>query len=571
MGICPNALYSCLQVDLEPFLTAKNSDGWAPDATPRQVAATQLLASFYKKFVDKVSPAADDRAFEKFLSINQKCGEWKYQGETWDDVFIGELRRAIYDFWNPSGMPLVGSLGDIFAMSRPGPGASVGARGNDFYSKLFSSPLTSGNTMLTEWWACYTKNDPKWADAELIRQAHYGTPRVVEGSRFHFVPKNVDISRLICVEPSLNTFFQLGFGGCLEARLKQAFGLDFAVQQARSRELACLGSTSHDLLRKEIDFVTIDLSSASDSMSLRMLQHVLPRDFLSWLHMMRCTHGYRGSTPVELNMVSTMGNGFTFPLQTMLFSCVVSSVSRVNGLHLERSRGKHLGNFSVFGDDIVCHRAIARDVLRVLKLLGFEVNPEKTFIDGPFRESCGGDYFRGHDVRGVYVKTLSTPQSRYALINGLNLWSAKTGIPLSATVQHLLSTVRYQPVPPFENDDAGVKVPFGMVKAIRRNKRLQSIIYRRSVAKPKYLTFAEGEVYVPRGERRRISNPHGALISFLRGSIVSGKLGIRHDARRYQTKWGVAPFWDYLPPDNNIALLSGWPRWNNAVHCNFYC
>lgn len=572
MSVSSDALYLYLLDDLAPHLSPLNKEGgWAPDATPRQVAAIQLRASFYKKFVDKVSPEADDRAFEKFLAVNESCGKWQYLGESWDDELIGELKRSIYDFWNPNGYPLVGSLGDIFRMSRPGPGSSVGSRGNDLYTKLFASPLTSGSNALTYWWEDYVRRFPVWADAETIRQAHYGKPYVVEGSRFHFVPKNVDISRLICVEPVLNTFFQLGFGACLEKRLNQAFGLDFAVQQDRSRVLARLGSVRNlpAPLTERDRPVTIDLSSASDSMSIRMLKEILPVDFFNWLISMRCATGFRGDERVALNMVSTMGNGFTFPLQTMLFACVVFASARVNGWHLEKSRGASLGTFSVFGDDIVCPSAIARDVLRLLTLLGFEVNTQKTFVDGPFRESCGGDYFRSYDVRGVYVKTLRSPQSRYALINALNLWTAKTGISLSKTVQHLLSTVRYQPVPPSENDDAGIKVPYSLVKGLRRSKHLQSILYRRSVARPKALTFGTGEVFTPRGERRRVYNPHGLLLAFVRGSIVSGKIGIRHDPVFYQTRWGVAPYWDHLPSDCNVALHSDWLRWNSAVHCNF--
>lgn len=565
MSVSSDDLYLCLQHDLR-FFSGLTPGEWPPEATYQHVAAAQLLASFYKKFVDKVSPEADNRAFDKFLAVNESCGKWELQAEKWHDELVGELRRSIYDFWNPSGYPLVSSFAELYSFARPGPGSSVGARGQDFYTKIFASPLTAGSSVLTEMWADYVRYFPNWVDAEVIRKTHYGKPSIVEGSRFHFVPKNVDISRLICVEPSLNTFFQLGFGAVIENRLFQAFGLDFSCQQSRSRELAKLGS----LEGGPNGYATIDLSSASDSMSLRMLDYFLPRDFVSWLRMLRCERGYRGGSPTELRMVSTMGNGFTFPLQTMLFSCIVSAAARVNGVHLERSRGEHLGNFSVFGDDIVCPSAIARDVLTLLRLLGFEVNPQKTFIDGPFRESCGGDFFQGHHVRGVYVKTLRVPQARYALINALNLWSAKTGISLPKTVRYLLRSVRYQPVPAFENDDAGVKVPFSMTDHLPVSKRYQSVMYRRSVARAKYLKFEEGRVTAPKGARRRILNPSGSLIAFLRGGIVSGRAAIRHDKLRYQTKWGVAPYWDYLPSDSSIALLVDWPRWNNAVHCNFF-
>ncbi len=43
-----------------------------------------------------------------------------------------------------------------------------------------------------------------------------------------------------------------------------------------------------------------------------------------------------------------------------------------------------------------------------LQLCGFTVNSSKSFTDGPFRESCGHDYYKGIDIRPVYTKTMLT-------------------------------------------------------------------------------------------------------------------------------------------------------------------
>jgi hypothetical protein len=58
-----------------------------------------------------------------------------------------------------------------------------------------------------------------------------GEVDIVEGNRLDFVPKNDDISRSICVEPTLNMFFQLGFADILNSRLKEFAGIDLENQQ----------------------------------------------------------------------------------------------------------------------------------------------------------------------------------------------------------------------------------------------------------------------------------------------------------------------------------------------------
>jgi len=361
-------------------------------------------------------------------------------------------------------------------------------------------------------------------------------------------------------------FFQLGIGAVLEGHLAYTFGIHLDSQPERNRELARIGSETGL-------FSTIDLSSASDSMSLKMLEVFLPRNVLAWLKCFRSPLATIGDESIELNMISTMGNGFTFPLQTIFFSCIVSAAAKSRGFKLFQSledKRRYSGNYGVFGDDIICHKLITRDVLRLLEITGFKVNADKTFIEGPFRESCGYDYFSGHNVRGVYVKTLKGQNSRYALINNLNIWSARHGITLSSTQKYLLSTVRYQPIPPLENEDAGIRVPLSMVSKLKMDKHCQSIKYRVDRARPSKLLIKGDRILVPTKEKKRLYNPSGLLISFLQGSIVSCTITIRHDRTLYATKWNVTPNWDYVPSTSLLSSRELWRRWKSAVYINFY-
>lgn len=601
MGDRSRVLFSHLLSDLSDFLPSsvlalaargELIESW-PDISLKQQRAISLLNSFYKKNIDSVSEEADLRCFEKFRAVNSTCGTFEMRLETTkDELLLGTLKKVLDDFLYPRGLPLVSGLNHVLSRLRTGPGVALGALGGDFYTKVFSSPLSSTSKGLYTAYRNYVANSPLWGNAESFRQSHFGSEHIVAGNRISFVPKTRDISRLICSEPNLNMMFQLGLGDILTARLKSYFGIDLRDQQFRNRELARIGSL-HD------SFVTIDLESASDSMSLRMLREVLPSRFLGYLELFRSPvaalpPALKQGKAMELNMVSTMGNGFTFPLQTMLFSCAVLACYKVNYRKIVfPSRDSH-GNFGVNGDDIICEKEISRDVCRILHLLGFVVNSKKTFLEGRFRESCGGDFFMGHQVRGVYVKTLQTPQSRYVAINMLNNWSAVTGMSLPQTVRYLLGSVRAQFVPSWENNDSGIRVPFDFVTDLRRDRDTQSILYRKSVAVPIKIRFKEDRIRLPRKQKERLYNPDGLFISLLQGCIESESIGVRHDPVRYRTKWSLCPNWDLVTancntcrwcllyslqgipnavcmhqtPERGPGLQVLWQQWKTAVHLN---
>lgn len=568
MSYNSSVLFSHLLDDITPYLgedvmnrlkSGHDVQPWV-GISPQEFACIALTKSFYKKFVDHVSPTADACALEKFLAVNARCSSWVDQCNTsWDQILMGELRRSLHHFWfldgDKSCDQLIEDDSHIWDGLRCGPGASLNAISYDFYSKLFSGPLSVTHESIHRSYRNYIARDPKWSAAEEFRADSYGSALVVEGNRLSFVPKQRDISRIICIEPTLNMSGQLGIGEVLSRRLRQVFGIDLSKQPDRNRELARIGS-------RHGSFCTIDLSSASDSMSLRMLRAVLPPEFLWWLEQFRSpTTQLPDGSRVELGMVSTMGNGFTFPLQTILFSCIVSAAARARGFRLWWPRGDDVGAVGVFGDDIILPTHVhyftsqngekfcetygmdlVRDVLRLLELLGFSINAEKTFFEGPFRESCGGDFFHGKYVRGVYIKTLKHMESRYVAINRLNHWSAMTGVVLNRTVTFLLRTVRVQPVPLWENDDAGIRMPLSMIKRRRVHKLLQSIIYRRSQMRTRYLKIGDGFIL---GRKGLVYNPCGLLISLLNGTIRDGRIAIRSGGEFYYQSTAIAPNWEH--------------------------
>jgi hypothetical protein len=104
---------------------------------------------------------------------------------------------------------------------------------------------------------------------------------VVDGNRITFVPKDAQKERTIAIEPTLNLYLQLGVDGFIRRRLKR-FGVDLD-SQLKNQVLARLGSLQDD----ENSFVTIDLSAASDSLSLKLCEVLLPSQWYGYLNDLR--------------------------------------------------------------------------------------------------------------------------------------------------------------------------------------------------------------------------------------------------------------------------------------------
>lgn len=572
MSLRHNALYFDLLLDLSEHLpievadeeSAMSQEVW-PDISLKQLQSLMLAKTFFKKFKDRSTQAADDLAVEKFFASNIKCREWEDLGNfekgyapriesSIDETLVGEFRKALYDFYYISGTKsAISDLGDVVADGRVGPGASIGSRGTDFYTKLFSGPLSATKTSVYQAYTHYTSTNPNWSHAENIRRTEFGEVDIVVGNRLSCVPKNHDVSRCICTEPNLNMFFQLGIGAQLERRIKSHFGIDLSDQPMLNKILAQSAS-------KTGKYATVDLSCASDSIAIGMLRENLPRSFMTWLDFARSPKVTHNGECEELHMVSSMGNGFTFPLQTAIFCCIIQAVYRTLEIRMRRNKFqkrsgmivKEPGNWGVFGDDLIVETKAYDLLVRLLNLTGFSVNSEKSYHVGWFRESCGGDYFKGHPVRGVYIKSLRTQASRYVAINRLNRWSAMTGIPLRRTVRRILKSSRYLPVPLAENDDAGIKVPLSYLtdaaKAkLSKDQNTGAIRYKVWAARPSVIRLVDGEIRPPKGSKKRIYNAPGLLEAFLRGDIKEDTLTVRCGQPRYNPRTGTTPYWDYVP------------------------
>lgn len=389
-------------------------------------------ASYLKKYDSTQSDSAglEKAAFKAFLSTNCRMREVNRKFRAPRNIPAHRL--------NPSELLLVRArallawtlrditFGELCDYAAHSGGVTKGVRYSDTsWEAKFTWPL-SGTKVVGSLYRQYLSENKQFKDAvnSLNSQKTLVSPEYeyTRSSRATTVPKDSTKRRMIAIEPTLNMFFQQGLMAVMYDRLR-AVGLDVESLPLRHKRLAYEGSVSGNL-------ATIDFSSASDCVSLEVLRYLLPPQWFRYVTMLRCPSMEILGSTVKLEMVSTMGNAGTFPLETLVFWALgvgaIMQRTRTNPYSL-LSLPEERDAVSVFGDDCILPTPDADAFMAICEEVGFLVNKEKSFVEpGPgFRESCGGDYFHGSNVRPFNLKApTSTRMSAlepwlYIQLNGI--------------------------------------------------------------------------------------------------------------------------------------------------------
>lgn len=264
---------------------------------------------------------------------------------------------------------------------------------------------------------CRTQVLPECGEVAEVEPSHVMVsyaPRefeVVRGNRFTTVPKDAKKDRGICVEASLNVAYQLAVGTRISKGLKRVYRWCKKVQQEYHRLLARLGSLTRAV-------ATIDLRMASDTVCIGLVELLLPPDWFALLMRLRSSHTLIEGKWVRLEKFSSMGNGFTFELETLIFLTLAKALEDQEGVREDLFTPGL--TTSVFGDDIIVPTSLSETMISCLRFFGFDTNKGKTFVSGLFRESCGGDFMSGYDVRPHFQKEeVSEPRQLISLANGV--------------------------------------------------------------------------------------------------------------------------------------------------------
>ena len=229
--------------------------------------------------------------------------------------------------------------------------------------------------------------------------------------KLQFVPKSSKTFRSIGVEPTLNGFGQQGIGRYIRRRLQRS-GVDL-TDQTRNQKLACKGSIDNSL-------ATVDMTSASDTIAYGVVLHLLPPDWFELLDRFRTDTMCYKEEVIRLEKFSSMGNSYTFELESLIFFALAYGTCTHLGLSTK--------DVSVYGDDVIIPSEAMSLFREVLTVCGFVINMTKSYADGPFRESCGADYLDGADIRPFYLKD----QISVRVLFNMHNWFIRHGEPVLA-------------------------------------------------------------------------------------------------------------------------------------------
>lgn len=394
--------------------------------------ADALIGNFFKKYKDwDLGEDLVAKAIKSFHECEAMCyaANERLSPHVHRDVKLHD--GGVRDYINLVRKNVKQVLGRIpnNLSGKFGPGSTYGDTGSlaTLPDKMNSYPtMTTGASVLNSLW-----EQTAWARYgcnRLNTVPGYArvSPETVRGNRWISVDKDALKRRGICIEPSVNLYWQLGVGGVIRQKLKET-GIDIVNAQRLHRYLAFRASLDGSL-------ATLDLSNASDTICRNLVKLLLPSEWFTLLDSLRSPFTFVNGKWVKLEKFSSMGNGYTFELETLLFLCIARATHEYKSTFDSTplgdfdvatfTRGEYVESgpnvIAVYGDDIIVPTAIAEDVINALNFFGLTTNKDKTFITGPFRESCGGDYFQGLDTRAHYLKeNPCEPQQFISLANGL--------------------------------------------------------------------------------------------------------------------------------------------------------
>lgn len=381
-------LYHCLTRDLvsSPLLRSRFENA----QTPREIREIELPSYFN----------AGTETFRKLYQLDNFLKRYIFQDDLHSEksleaAAISDFLKSQSLFGRPENLPhrasmveerareIVSSIlgefdiEDFYSKCKWGKNASKGLPGKQAYLDVRIERLTCTDLQRAEFL--------RYLDTDCVMDSFINRDslELVDHVDYAVVPKSYKAMRGIAPDTVVGGFFSQGLGLLLREKLEDRTPIRLASAQEVHKNLAREGSRSGK-------YATLDLSKASDSFVWDHITKLVPVDWLPVLEMLRTPNIKIDGEITPYRSYMLMGSGHTFPLQTILFYSLARAATELLKLR---------GPVRVFGDDIIVPNDCAPYLSTVLADLGFSLNTEKSFWQGNFRESCGGDYFNGCDVR----------------------------------------------------------------------------------------------------------------------------------------------------------------------------
>lgn len=349
------------------------------------IKLTREVLLFYKKLQlpQEQESHLDQKAKSKFFSVEATCRE---------PLKFDSRKRFIIERVADYILPNIESFDERELFPKHGPGAVVESiTANQKWKSVVDHLGSLVRYGFDSFLWSLTTNGRKIDDAPTSSKA-----------KLISVPKNSTSRRTITVEPCCNQFIQQGFNTLIRNHIPKCGILQRCIDlndQTKNQHLALEGS-----LRR--NFATIDLSSASDLLTVELVKLVFGKRPLLLEGLLNCrsTTVFDSKRTEEVVKYAGMGNATTFPVQSIVFA-VIAIAALIDGTRpTYRNARRAARRVRVYGDDIIVPTRHAHNVVSWITEAGLQVNLKKSFLDGPFKESCGVDAYAGYDVTPMYCR-----------------------------------------------------------------------------------------------------------------------------------------------------------------------
>jgi len=352
----------------------------------------------FGKMILPCSPARQKKALCRYIECELEVREFDRRLEERDLFEFEAMSNLLF------GKVLSEVDRDIFygrTIPKHGPGSTAdGLTGNSKFNqsvwttRLEKAGLSAGENIL-----------PNWSFYDQLSGMDFDEPDSETPVKVVLVPKTLKTPRVIAMEPTCMQYMQQAV---YRSFLEHFYKDDFLVKvigfddQVPNQELALQGSLDQRT-------ATLDLSDASDRVSNQLVRRMLRRH--PHLHgAVDATRSrraaVRGHGVIRLSKYASMGSALCFPFEAMVFTTLIfMGIQRSLSTPLSRQDLHGFdGSVRIYGDDLIVPVDHVTSVVRMLEHFGAQVGTSKSFWTGKFRESCGKEYFNGHDVSITRVR-----------------------------------------------------------------------------------------------------------------------------------------------------------------------
>jgi hypothetical protein len=360
---------------------------------PNALKRLRQFCEYFSKLALEFDPSQDLLAEIKYEQVDSGLSD---NDVDWN--FVDRCRRN----WE-THMPKTASMrpDDIIRNPRYGPGAFFGSeiicQNYDWWEHKLLPNRRIGSMPTFNGFEGFFKEYP---DSPLpVYKTGDGSPAANHMAAIKLVPKDANKKRVISKEefhllPGQLAYFD-NVSRSVEAESRGHIQFtDQQIMRDRARE----GSLTRLIS-------TLDLKEASDRVRrsvIRALYRYSPGHNY-WVSRLRATMVKLPVTGLKhrLKKFGNMGNGLTFvTMAILIYIAVCTEISH----KYRRPFADVMREVYVYGDDLQVPSCYYSDAQLALEKVGLMLNPEKCFRHSHFRESCGGDFYRGVDVAPVRLK-----------------------------------------------------------------------------------------------------------------------------------------------------------------------